>query len=65
MQNPRAHFVVNLGDDRFDVIAGCKLNEAPLSLADANGLRTCTDSTISVIGSLVNEPDDTMTGDAA
>jgi hypothetical protein len=38
MQNPRAHFVVNLGDDRFDVITGRKLNREPLSLVEARRL---------------------------
>jgi hypothetical protein len=38
MQNPHAHFVVNLGDDRFDVLTGRKLNREPLSLAEARRL---------------------------
>jgi hypothetical protein len=37
-QNPRAHFVVNLGDDRFDVLTGRKLNREPLSLVEARRL---------------------------
>jgi hypothetical protein len=55
-QNPRARFVINIGTDRFDVIAGHKLNEAPLNLADANRLaRRASASTISVAGHLVSE----------
>ena len=53
-QNPRAHFVVNLGDDKFAVIVGHKLNEGPLSLADANRLaRRSSCSVVSVAGQLV------------
>jgi hypothetical protein len=54
MQNPRAHFVVNLGNDTFDVITGYKLNRDPLNLADANKIaRRSTASVSSVAGSLV------------
>jgi hypothetical protein len=53
-QNPRAHFVIDLGGDRFDVITGYKLNEGPLTLADANLLaRRSSASVVSVAGSLV------------
>jgi hypothetical protein len=38
MQNPRAHFVIDLGDEMFDVVVGRKLNSEPLDLADANRL---------------------------
>ena len=38
MQNPCAHFVVNLGDDKFDVITGRKLNREPLNLVEARRL---------------------------
>ena len=56
-QNPRAHFVIDLGGDRgFDVITGYKLNAEPLSLADANLLaRRSSASVVSVAGSLVSE----------
>jgi hypothetical protein len=55
MKGPRAHFVVNLGEDRFDVIAGHKLNDEPLSLADANRLaRRSSASLVSMCGDLVN-----------
>ena len=54
MQNPHAHFVINRGADLFDVIVGCKLNEAPLNLAEANMLaRRSSCSVVSVIGQLV------------
>jgi hypothetical protein len=54
MQNPHAHFVIHLGADRFDVIVGCRLNEQPLSLADANRLaRRSSASVVSVVGQLV------------
>jgi hypothetical protein len=54
MQNPRAHFVIDLGGDLFDVILGCRLNEEPLSLADANRLaRRSSVSAVSVVGNLV------------
>jgi hypothetical protein len=54
MQNPRAHFVVHLGADLFDVIVGRKLNRDPLNLADANKIaRRSTASVSSVIGNLV------------
>jgi hypothetical protein len=50
-------FVVCTGDgDRFDVIVGHKLNEDPLSLADANRLaRRASASVVSVAGNLVSE----------
>jgi len=53
-KNPPTPFVVNLGNNTFDVIAGYKLNTEPLSLADANRLaRRASASTISVAGTLV------------
>jgi hypothetical protein len=56
-QNPRAHFVVNLGDDKFDVIFGHKLNEEPLSLDAANRLaRRSSASAVSVAGCLETRP---------
>jgi hypothetical protein len=52
----QSHFVIHLGADRFDVIAGRKLNSEPLDLADANRLaRRSSASTISVAGHLVSE----------
>jgi hypothetical protein len=54
IQNPRAHFVVHLGGDRFAVILGHRLNEEPLNLADANRLaRRSSCSVGSVVGRLV------------
>jgi hypothetical protein len=54
-QNPRAHFVIHLGNDRFDVILGHKLNEEPLNLADANRLaRRSSAAVLSIAGNLVN-----------
>jgi hypothetical protein len=53
-QNPRAHFVIDLGNDRFDVITGYKLNEVPLDLAAANRIaHRSSASVVSVVGSLV------------
>jgi hypothetical protein len=47
-------FVVQIAPDRFDVLAGSKLNEEPLSLADANRLaRRSSCSVTSVAGSLI------------
>jgi hypothetical protein len=55
MQNPRAHFVIHLGGDKFDVVVGHKLNEEPLNLADGNRLaRRSSASAVSVVGHLVN-----------
>jgi hypothetical protein len=52
--NEAQRFVIHLGSDRFDVIAGHKLNGKPLDLADANRLaRRSSASTISVAGQLV------------
>ena len=48
-------FVVQIAPDRFDVIAGYKLNTEPLDLADANQLArraSCPDRTVA--GQLVN-----------
>jgi hypothetical protein len=54
-QNPRAHFVIHLGADLFDVVVGRKLNEEPLNLADANRLaRRSSASVMSVAGNLVS-----------
>jgi sarcosine oxidase gamma subunit len=48
-------FVVQVAPDRFDVIAGHKLNAGPLDLADANQLaRRSSASAVSVAGQLVN-----------
>jgi hypothetical protein len=54
-QNPRAHFVIDLGGDRgFDVITGYKLNAEPLNLFDANRLACRSSASVSsVAGSLV------------
>jgi hypothetical protein len=53
-QNPHTHFVIHLGADKFAVILGHKLNEEPLSLADANSLaRRSSCSVVSVLGTLV------------
>ena len=54
--NEAQRFVVCTGGgDRFDVIVGHRLNDKPLSLADANRLaRRASASTISVVGNLVN-----------
>jgi hypothetical protein len=54
MQNPRSHFVIDRGNDRFDVVTGYKLNSEPLDLADANMLaRRSSVSVVSVAGNLV------------
>jgi hypothetical protein len=51
----QSHFVIHRGSDKFDVIAGYKLNTEPLNLADANRLaRRSSASTISVAGHLVS-----------
>ena len=56
MQNPRSHFVIHLGGEKFDVIFGHKLNEEPLSLDAANKLaRRASASAVSVAGHLVSE----------
>jgi hypothetical protein len=53
-QNPPTHFVTHRGGDLFDIILGYKLNEGPLSLADANRLaRRSSCSVVSVAGQLV------------
>jgi hypothetical protein len=53
-QNPPTHFVIDRGADLFDIILGYKLNEEPLSLADANRLaRRSSCSVVSVAGQLV------------
>jgi phosphopantothenate synthetase len=53
--NEAQRFVVCTGGgDRFDVIVGHRLNDKPLSLADANRLaRRASASTISVVGHLI------------
>jgi hypothetical protein len=48
-------FVVQIAPDRFDVIAGSKLNSESLTLADANMLaRRASASLVSICGDLVN-----------
>jgi hypothetical protein len=52
----QSHFVIHRGSDKFDVIAGYRLNTEPLSLADANRLaRRSSASTVLVAGNLVSE----------
>jgi hypothetical protein len=56
-QNPRAHFVIDLGNDRFDVITGYKLNEAPLDLAAANRIAYRSTASVTSVAGIAGSDD--------